>query len=90
MTWNSGPNVSNDQRGRATAYGYLITGDDDAGYRARAEVPLTASEATYGVQEMLFAESLADICTLARAELIKRGQVATAVELTAQTLAPDA
>lgn len=90
MTWNSGPNVSQDMQGRATAHGYLITGNDGVGFRARADVPLTASEVTYGVQDLLFADNLADICALARAELIKRSQVSLAAELTARTLAPDA
>jgi hypothetical protein len=67
-----------DDQGRTLCNGYVITGDEEAGYRARAQVPLTEVEALYGVQEMLFAETLLDISVLTRQQLILRSQVGTA------------
>lgn len=75
MSWNSGPSAGADENGRVTAHGYLISGSDGAGYRARAEVGLTAQEAMFGVRELIYADSLADLLTLAKAQLILRSMV---------------
>lgn len=64
-----------DDQGRTLAYGYLITGSESEGYRGRASVPLTASEAACGVREVLFATDLHDLLTLAKAELSLRSMV---------------
>ncbi|MCU1670506.1 MAG: hypothetical protein JWP40_3433 [Blastococcus sp.] len=80
MSYASGPQVPTDDQGRTQAYGYVISGNETEGYRARAAVPLTASEVTYGVREMLFASHLPDLLTLARAELNMRSMVGQAAE----------
>jgi hypothetical protein len=87
MSWNSGPSTSADENGRVTEYGYVISGNDGDGYRARIEVGLTAKEAMFGVRELLYAESLADLLTLAKAQLILRsmvGEAASAAKADAQ------
>lgn len=75
MTWDSGPALAEDLKGRASAHGFAITGDDTSGYRAHLLVGLTAQEATYGCVELLYAESLADLLVLAHAEKIKRSMI---------------
>lgn len=67
-----------DDQGRTLCNGYVITGDEEAGYRARASVPLTVVEVEYGCQELLFAETLLDITILTRQQLIMRSQVGAA------------
>lgn len=80
MSFSSGPQVPTDDQGRTQAYGYLITGSETDGYRGRAAVPLTADEVAYGCRELLFAETLVDLCALARAELSMRSMVGQAAE----------
>lgn len=80
MSFSSGPNMPTDDRGRTQAYGYLITGSETDGYRGRAAVPLTAEEVAYGCRELVFAETLVDLCALCRAELSMRSMVGQAAE----------
>lgn len=75
MSWNSGASVSGDESGQVTEAGYVITGNDGAGYRGRAQVGLTAKEAMFGVREVIYADSLADLLTLARAQMILRSMI---------------
>lgn len=75
MSWNSGPNASGNENGQVTEAGYVITGNDGAGYRGRAQVGLTAKEAMFGVREVIYADSLADLLTLARAQMILRSMI---------------
>lgn len=78
MTWNSGAGMASDDQGRAVSNGYLISGDDESGYRARAQVPLSAQETVYGCVELLFADTLMEIAILTRQQLILRSQVGAA------------
>jgi hypothetical protein len=78
MSWQSGPQVPEDEQGHATAYGYVITGHDGQGFRARLILGLTESEALYGCQELLFSDQLADLLVLCHAQQIQRSMVGTA------------
>jgi hypothetical protein len=75
MSFTSGPGLPADEQGRAVAHGYVITGDDTSGYRARLLVGLTAQEAQWGCVEVLFADSLADLLAQAQAQKIVRSMV---------------
>jgi hypothetical protein len=75
MSWESGPQVGEDEQGRAIAHGFVITGDDKAGYRARILVGLTALEAQWGCVEIMWADSLADLLAQARAQMVLRSMV---------------
>lgn len=78
VTYLSGPGIPVNAKGRAEAHGYVLSGSDAQGYRARIVVPLTADEVAYGCEEILFSESLADLLARTQAQKIIRSMVGQA------------
>lgn len=76
---SSGPDFeAADDLGRVVIYGFLLSGDVEKGYRARAIIPLTYAEISYGCQDIVAGPYLPEMLVQIHAEMIKRELLASA------------
>ena len=85
MTWNSGPQIT-DENGRTVAHGFVLTGDEERGYVAQVIEPLTELQLRYGAIHLIHSDSLVDLITRCKGQQLLKAGIAKAYEQTRQAL----